>query len=381
LLLNFITALGWIAGGLAAIGTAYGLTATALSARFILRPARRPSAYPAVSVIKPLHGDHAGLAEALKGFCEQDYPGEVQIIFGVQDYEDAAADVVRALQARRPDMDIELVIDPSLHGTNRKVSNLINIAARARHEVLVLSDADIAVRPGYLRQVVGALETPGVGAVSCLYVGKADASLWSGLGAMAVNYHFLPNAVFSKTLRLAQPCFGSTIAITGAVLERIGGLAAFANQLADDYEIGAAVRRLGYEIAVPPMVVSHQAIEPSAYELVEHELRWGRTVRQIRPAGYAGSFITYPLPLALIAAPLAGFSHLAVTLILAALGMRIACKLVMDLVTGVSAGQWWMIPVRDCLSFGIFVTSFTVNTVGWQGRRFRVGRDGVLSHS
>ena len=287
---------------------------------------------------------------------------------------------MRGLQQRHPTLDIALIVDSRLYGTNRKVSNLINIAERAKHGVLVMSDADIRVEPRYLRDVVGALGREGVGAASCLYVGAGRADRWSKLSAMAINYHFLPSVALGTAFGLARPCFGSTIAMTAAVLREIGGFEAFVDHLADDYEIGRAVRALGYQIAVPPLVVSHLCTEASARELVGHELRWNRTVRQIDAAGFAGSVITYPLPLALIGAGLLGLPPLAVALIFAIVGVRIAGKVFIDAATGVRAGAWWLIPARDVLSFGVFVASFAVNTVGWQGRRFRVGRDGALVH-
>jgi ceramide glucosyltransferase len=376
-----LTALGLLAAALSLIGCLYMVTATALTARFL---AGRTPAVPApapVSLIKPLHGAYPGMGGVLEGYCDQDYGAPVQIIFGVRDPADPAVAVVEALQARRPDADIELVIDPSQHGANRKVSNLINIAARARHPVLVLSDADIGVAPDYLRQVTSALAGQGVGAVSCLYVGEDDGSPWSRLGAMAINHGFLPNAVLGLTLGLARPCFGSTIALTAQTLADIGGLRTFADHLADDYEIGRAVRARGLAIAVPRMVVSHRCIEATGADLIDHELRWGRTVRQLEPAGYLGSLITHPLALALTAGALLGLSIAGLALILTALGVRIACKLAIDAATGAPVGRWWLIPARDVLSFGVFVASFTVNTVGWQGGRFRVGRDGVLSHT
>ena len=376
-----LMALGSLAAALALTGCLYMVVATAMTARFLA--GRTPMARPPapVSLIKPLHGAYPGMGQVLEGFCDQDYGAPVQIVFGVRDRSDPAVAVVEALKARRPDADIELVVDPSQHGANRKVSNLINIAARARHPILVLSDADIGVAPDYLRQVTSALAGQGVGAVSCLYVGEDDGSPWSRLGAMAINNAFLPNAVLGLTLGLARPCFGSTIALTKETLAAIGGLHAFADHLADDYEIGRAVRARGLAIAVPRMVVSHRCIEASGADLIGHELRWGRTVRQLEPAGYLGSLITHPLPLALAAGTLLGFSAAGIAVILTALGVRIACKFAMDAATGASAGRWWLIPARDVLSFGVFVASFTVNTVGWQGGRFRVGRDGVLSHT
>jgi ceramide glucosyltransferase len=363
------------------VGVAYTVTAALLAARFVSRSDRGAASFPPVSIVKPLHGAHPRLAEALERFCDQDYRGEVQILFGVQDAKDPAIAVVERLALSRPDADIRLVVDPRLYGVNRKASNLINIAARARHDLLILSDADILVQPDYLRRVVGAMSAPGVGAVSCLYVGCAGRGLWARLAAMAIDYHFLPGAVVGKALGLADPCFGSTIAISTGVLAEIGGFAAFADHLADDYEIGRAVRALGYRIAIPPMTVSHYCGEASGAELLGHELRWGRTVRQIDPAGYAGSLITYPAPLAAIGAVLTGFPDWSLGLLSVSLGVRILLKVCVDAATGSRAGPWWLMPLRDVLSFGVFLASFAVNTVGWQGRRFRVGPDGVLLHT
>ncbi len=376
-----LTSLGWLSAGLACVGVAYTMGAGLLAARFVSRRARAAVSFPPVSIVKPLHGAPDGLAEALERFCDQDYPGDVQILFGVQDAGDPAIAVVEGLKASRPDADICLVVDPRLYGVNRKASNLINIAARARHGLLILSDADIWVEADYLRRVVGALSSPGVGAVSCLYVGSAGRGLWSRLAAMAIDYHFLPGAVVGKALGLAQPCFGSTIAISTDVLAEIGGFAAFADHLADDYEIGRAVRARGYRIAIPPMIVSHYCGEESGAELFGHELRWGRTVRQIDPAGYAGSLITYPAPLAMIAAALSGLPVWSLVLVSVTVASRVLLKVCVDRATGSRAGPWWLVPLRDVLSFGVFLATFAVNTVGWQGRRFKVGPDGVLSHT
>ncbi len=376
-----LTSLGWLCACLAAVGVAYTLAAGLLAARFVSRRVRTANTFPAVTIVKPLHGVHPGLGEALARFCEQDYPGDVQILFGVQDAKDPAIAVVEALRSARPNADIQLVVDPRLYGANRKASNLINIAARARHGLLIVSDADIWVEPDYLRRVVAAMSAPGVGAVSCLYVGGAGRGLWARLAAMAIDYHFMPGAVVGKALGLAQPCFGSTIAISTRVLAEIGGFAAFADHLADDYEIGRAVRARGYRIAIPPMIVSHYCCEESGAELLGHELRWGRTVRQISPAGYAGSLITYPAPLAMMAAALTGLPTWSLVLLSVSLASRVLLKVCVDAATGGRAGPWWLIPLRDVLSFGVFLASFVVNTIGWQGRRFRVGPDGVLLHS
>src|SRR5262249_1533728 len=180
-------------------------------------------------------------------------------------------------------------IHATLLGSNRKVCTLANMAARIRHDVVVVSDSDIRVDPGYLSRVVAALQASGVGAVTCLYYGVPATGLWSRLSALAINAHFLPSVVFGLALRLARPCFGSPIALTRATLAQLGGFAAFADRLDDDYAIGDAVRRRGRGVAIPSFAVAHQCTQTSARELWRHELRWARTIRSIDAIGYAGS--------------------------------------------------------------------------------------------
>ena len=373
------TIAGWVLLGVSALGALYALAGGLLTRRFLRSPPPAPSGSPKVSLLKPLHGDEPGLAANLASYCVQDYPGPVQILLGVQDADDPAVAVAQALQQEHPHLDIVLVVDPRRHGANAKISNVINIAARADHDTLILSDSDIAVPPDYLRRVTAALAQEGVGAVSLLYVGRAVAGAWSTLSAMAISYHFLPNAVIGRALGMASPCFGSTIALTTDTLRRIGGFEAFADHLADDYEIGRAVRAAGLTVAIPPMVVVHACDEASAAQLIDHELRWGVTIRLIDRAGYAGSSITHALPLALTGAALTGAAPLALAVAAVVLAARLALKALVDSATGVPAGRWWLLPVRDVLSFVVFCWSFTVNSVAWRGRRFRVSSDGALA--
>ncbi len=165
-----------------------------LLARF-RRTERRPVVLgnpPPVTVLKPLYGSEPLLEEALESFCTQDYP-QMQILFGVRDADDPAIAIVRRLQERHPHLDMELVVDPALHGLNRKISNLMNILPRARHEILVISDSDIHVRPDYLQHIVSALHQPNTGLVTTLYAGlPASGSLVQMLAACQINTTFCP---------------------------------------------------------------------------------------------------------------------------------------------------------------------------------------------
>lgn len=382
--MRLVSILGWLFVSLAFAGTAYALLAAWFVARHGARPAPRATRFPPLTVFKPLHGAEPALSENLESFFRQDYPGSFQILFGVHAADDAAVPVVEVLRARYPDVDSALIVDERRHGTNPKVANLINMQSAARHDIWLLSDSDIAVAPDYLAKVVAALEPENVGAVTCLYTGWAAAGQASRLSAMGVSYQFLPNVMVGLGLNLAKPCFGSTIAIKGEVLRRIGGLEAFASQLADDNAIGAAVRAAGYEVVIPSFSVRHAATEKHWREWFEHELRWMRTIRLVDPAGHAGSLVTHAFPLGLLGLIVAGLGLISwpipLTAFAATLLARAMLKWRIDASFAGPAGPYWLLPVRDVLSFVVFLTSLFGASVVWQNERLRVHADGALSN-
>jgi ceramide glucosyltransferase len=362
----------------AACGCFYALGIAWLSRRLAPGSEASGGPYPPVTLLKPLHGAEPGLEDNLASFCVQDYPGPMQIIFGVQDPADPAIAVVRRLADRFPHLDLELVIDSRRYGANRKISNLVNMASHIRHRVVVLSDSDIRVGTDYLQNVVPALEKPGVGLVTCLYRGAWTASPWSQLAAQTIDYHFLPSVLFGLEFGLARPCFGSTIALRRATLELIGGFEAFVDQLADDYAMGEAVRELGLQVVMPAYLVTHLCSERSAPDLVGHELRWARTIRLLDPVGFAGTAITHPLPFAVLGACLGAFAPAGLVMIASALACRLILQMHIDDALKVGDNRFWWGPVRDLLSFAIFAASFFGKAVTWRGQRYSVRADGTL---
>jgi ceramide glucosyltransferase len=360
----------------AVAGCGFLLTATMLVAR-AGRSTDHPRAVavPAVTILKPLHGDEPGLFANLGSFCSQDYPGPIQVVFGVQDPGDGAVAVVEHLQKTQAGRDLDLVIETKVHGLNRKVSNLVNMAPHIRHDVVVLADSDMRVEPDYLSRVTAALGEPGVGAVTCLYFGVPVAGMWSSLSALAINAHFLPGVVFGSALGLARPCFGSTLALRRQTLGEIGGFIAFVDCLADDYAMGAALRARGHTISIPPFAVAHICTEASARDFWRHELRWARTIKSIDPLGYAGSILAHPLPWALIASLLGAGSAAflpAIAIALASIGCRVALLRQVERAYALPPQAYWLVPARDLLSFILFVVSFFGRDVSWKGHRYRM---------
>lgn len=377
-----IVLLGWIAAGIGVAGAAFAVASARwagahMSGRFGATP--KGLSTHGVTILKPLHGAEDGLRTNLESFCRQEYPGPVQIVFGVHGAEDGAIPVVRELQRAYPNLDIDLVIDARVHGENRKVSNLINMARAIRHEIVVLSDSDIRVSPDYLGHVVEQLSRPGVGFVTCLYTGEDAGAIWSRLAVMGINYQFLPNVAAGLKLNMAEPCFGATVAFKRSVLAEIGGFDVLRDQLADDYDLGREIRKAGYRGEVAAVSVSHLCAEQSLGDLWRHEARWARTIRMIDPGGFLGQGLTYTTPWALIGCVLTGFHPAAAAAVLLAIGARLYVVHRVDLATGARVEATWLLPVRDIFSFAVFLSASFGKTVTWRGRRFRIGRDGALT--
>jgi len=362
----------------AVVGCAYALGAAVMVRRFGAGSVLTASTFPGVTILKPLRGAEPHLYDKLASFCNQDYPGPVQVLFGVQDPSDAAIAVVERLVADWPGRDLELVIHSNACGPNPKVANLVGMQDRIRHDLVILADSDISVAPDYLASIVAALNLPNVGLVTCLYRGEPQAGVWSRLHSMAIDYHFLPDVLVGLALGLARPCLGSTIALRRQTLGAIGGFEAFLDRLADDNAMGEAVRAAGMRVAIPHFVVVHSSSIGGPGELWRHELRWARTVRAVSPLGYAGLGLTHPLPLALLAGWLSGSGTIGAVIIAAAIACRLVLQVQVDHTLRVRLNRWWLGPMRDLLSFMVYVAGFFVSIVSWRGARYKVSADGTL---
>jgi ceramide glucosyltransferase len=359
------------------VGCLYWLIAGAAVRRFVRSPVA-PVAPPApVTVLKPLHGETAELYANLRSFCSQNHPC-FQVIFGVRDPSDSAIPIARRLIAEFPDRDFTLVIDPSVSGSNFKVSNLENMMPLAKHDVFVIADCDMRVGPDYLAAVTAPLADPETGLVTCLYRGRPVAGFWSRLAAMFVNHGFLPGALVSERLQPGDACFGATMALRRDVYVTIGEFVVLRDQLADDYALGAAIRGIGKRVVLSHSLVDTTMADADLGALIGHELRWARTIRLINPLGFAASIITHPVPLALLGTCVLGFPPIMLAVLAIALVCRLATVHIIDRALGLPVTEPWLVPLRDMLSFLVFIASFLSNRVAWRDSRFRIAADGRL---
>jgi ceramide glucosyltransferase len=370
----------WIGSAFAAlavIGIAYQLIALAALRRFFAEPAPRGKGQQAVTLLKPLHGAEPRLAANLGTFLNQDYAGPVQFLFGVEAADDQAVATVSTLRQACPQADITLTTGPRQTGANAKIGNITAMLPFAAHDILILSDSDMVVGPDYLATLLPALEQPGVGAVTCLYNGRADVGVWSAISAAAISYTGLPNMVMALSTAIAQPCMGSTIAIRRETLEALGGFERFADVLADDYAIGEAVAKLGLKVAVPPMLLTHACADASFAALWRQHLRWSATIRAVAPKRHAGSGVIHALPFALLAAtflPLLG-----AVLIALAFTVRLLVAFNVDRIGGVRRRFILLLPLADMLEFAVFIASLVTRKIDWRGSRLRIVGQGRIT--
>ncbi|MEO5586378.1 MAG: bacteriohopanetetrol glucosamine biosynthesis glycosyltransferase HpnI [Novosphingobium sp.] len=369
---------GILLATLAAIGIAYRGFAFLVLGRFFAAPlAPAGGAGGGITILKPLYGDEPRLQDNLATFLAQDYAGPVQLLCGVGSADDPARLAVEALQRAHPHADIALVVDPTRHGANAKVGNLINMLGAARHGTLVLSDSDMSVGPDYLATLTATLAQPGVGAATCFYRGRGDGGFWSRVSAGIISHVALPDMVVGYASGLAKPCMGSTIALTRETLDAIGGFARFADVLADDHAIGAAIAQQGLAVAIPPLLLTHACAEGDFAAVWRQKLRWAVTIRGLQPWGYAGSIVTRPLPLALLAALF--IPETGLVLSVTALALRLAVARRVDRIAGTRSVALWLLPMIDLVDFLVFAASFTVRKIDWRGTRLAIEPDGRIA--
>ena len=342
--------------------------------RFSRRPSAAPAARPPVTVLKPLHGDEPLLEQALATYCSQDYP-RFQLVFGVQDPDDPALHVLNRLSLRFPDVDMTVVVDSTPHGANRKVANLINMLPHALHDVLVIADSDIHAAPDYLDSLVGSLAAPGVGLVTTLYAGvPATHGLTGRMGAAGINHAFLPGALLARAMG-RQDCMGATMALRRDVLERIGGLHALSDHLADDAVLGRLVRARGLGVALASTVPATTVPETRMPALFQHELRWARTIQSLVPVEFALSVLQYPLFWSAALVGSSGGDAWTWLVFVLAWAVRGASALGVERRLGLAPGlPIWLLPLRDLFSMTVILASYWTDEVAWRGQTLRAKR-------
>ena len=328
---------------------------------------------PPVSILKPVHGKDPHFYEAIRSHAMQGYK-QYEILFGFTNANDPAVAEIERLKREFPRQRIEAVL-VSTSAPNAKVGVLAELARHAKYEVLLVNDSDILVEPGYLEEATAPLTDPGIGLVTCLYRERSDSAA-AGCEALGIATEFAPSVMVARLLGQAEFALGSTMVFRAETLRRIGGFEAIGKYLADDYQLGKHIRALGLRIEFATVVVETGLGAGSWGQVWRHQLRWSRTIRVSRPAGYIGFGVTQATVWALVAFA-AGYWW--------AGAAALALRLTAGVITGARilrdprvAPNLWLIPVRDLFGFAVWVCGLFGRQVQWRDRQLALRADGSI---
>jgi ceramide glucosyltransferase len=371
----FLTSLRWTILGAAILPSLSYLFVIFAARSFFRRHNATPRDFtPPVSVLKPVHGLDADAYENFASFCRQDYP-QYEVLFGVTNEQDAAIPVIRKLIADFPALPIRLVVTPEQMGSNDKVNKLWGLARAARHNFLVLSDADIQVGPGHLRSVAAPFHDARVGAVTSMFTGIPVRSLWPELEAISLSTDFMPAVLMARQLEGVRFALGATVAIRRECLAEIGGFEALADEAADDYELGCRTAARGHRVELVDGAVKTWCCLESLHEFFIQRLRWAIMARQSRPLGYVGLIFTQGLPWTVVGVILAPTRLVAGSFVAAYLILRMAVVWtvgIWGLHDDLLKRRWWLVPLWDAFAFVIWLSSLFWSRVRWRGVVYRV---------
>ena len=361
---------------MAAAPLVYYLVAIFAAVRFFRgeRARRLPEFTPPVSLLKPVHGVDFASRINFESFCGQNYP-KYEILFCVNDFEDPAVPLLRQAIQDFPECPIRILSNAPKIGSNQKVNNLILLAREAKHEIIVQSDGDVRVSPDYLKNVVAEFADKSVGVVSCFYRGVAEKNFWAEVEAVGAASDFFAGALVANLPGRVTFALGASVATTKTWLAKIGGYEALADLLADDYEIGNRVHKAGGKVLLSREAVWTMYPAQTLKGFWEHQVRWARTVRLVRPVSFFGLVVTHGLPWSVLAAAVAPSGWVGAGF----LGSYLLLRLLMAWVVGVWGvrdevlrKKLWLVPLRDAIHFAVWVAGFVSNRVTWGGVEYAI---------
>ncbi len=379
-----LTALRWLILIAALVPFAYFLVAIHSARCFFLERRKHPSPEdsftPPASILKPVRGLDRDTYENFASFCRQDYP-EYEILFAVSDADDPTIPVIQKLIGDFPERSIRLLIGAENLGASSKVCKLCRLVREARYTLFVISDSDVRVGPGYLRDIAAPFRDPQVGAVTALFRGMEDHDFLADLDCVGSSAEFCAGVIVARQIEGVRFTLGATMATTRERLAEIGGFEALVNHHSDDFELGNRIAARGYrvELASEPvwMVFPAQTFR----EYLQHELRWAIGVRNIRPKGHLGLIFAQGLPWSIAAAVVAPSAAVAAG--------YVAAYVVLRFLMAWTVGVWglrdlvlrrrlWLVPLRDALAFPIWLASFASNRIRWRGLEFTIEKGRLL---
>lgn len=338
------------------------------------RPPQPSESSTPISILKPLSGLDEGLEQNLRSFFEQDYD-KFEILFGVRHNWDPAIPVVRKLMSQYPDVPAKLTVTGEPPYPNAKVFSLKSMLDQAKYPLIVMSDSDIRTSSDFCHRIAAEFEDRRLDLETCPYRAVAGSSFWSRLEALGMNTDFHAGLFTAVLLEGAKFAVGPTIVARRDVLDALGGIERVKDYLAEDFMLGKIAAEHGFGVDLSSYVVEHRIGSEPLRKNFAHRLRWSRSTRRSRPAGYIGEFFTHALPIAVLIFLL--IPHMWPLLAVTAALRAVRAWIVSDRILGTKV-PWLLLPVQDFLAFGFWMAGFFGRSIQWRGRRYTLNRDGTV---
>jgi ceramide glucosyltransferase len=348
------------------------------SRRYLSITPPAPGSCPPISVLKPLCGQDEGLEENLRSFLDQDYP-LFEILLAVHRADDPAVEIVEKLKSEFSGRaEVRIVVTGESPVPNAKAHSLKQLVRQARYELLIMSDSDVRVTRDFLTRMAGEFHDPSVGMITCPYRAVGGRSVWSRLEALGMNTELLGGVLVARMLEGMNFALGCTVGVRSSVLSALGGFAYLQDYLAEDFVMGRRAAQLGYTVLFSGYVIEHRIGSQPMAQSLGHRLRWARSTRRSRPAGYWGQIFTYPLPWALLLWLIHPGTWPLVLLTLAlraGVAWATASRILRD---PTASRQFWLLPFQDLLGFLVWMGGFLGSTIVWRERKCTLLPDGRL---
>jgi len=342
-------------------------------------PLAASGSWPPVSILKPVHGLEKDLEHNLRSACTLDYPG-YQVVFSVQRLDDPALPLLRKLEREFGGERVTVAVTDNEPVINGKVQNLVGALKVARHDILLISDSDVCLEPGYLKTIIEPFDDPQVGSVCTLYRGRSAQRWFEKLELLSYNSDFVINVIFAKVTGASDFCLGCSVAMRREALMAAGGLEPLGEYLVEDFELGRRIARAGYTTELVPYFVDTTIDLERPSQWWNHQVYWDQNTRAARPKGFAATILIRAVPFALAFALARGFDPLGLQVLAATLAIRVVTAAGQFVRIGDREGlrslHW--LPVRDLAGVASWLVAICKRSFVWRDIRFGLTRDGRI---